>query len=111
VRDGALLLSSSAMATGGSSGPLATGTPPSMAVGLGEVPLVVGLAWQPSGGLDNGDSEEKAAACLSVDKMIAGGGGRSIGENTCCADGGLPNRFYLDLKLDSSILFGFLHGD
>jgi hypothetical protein len=75
VRDGALLPSSSAMATGGSSGPLATGTPPSMAVGLGEVPLVVGLAWQPSGGLDNGDSEEKAAACLSVDKMIAGGGG------------------------------------
>jgi hypothetical protein len=84
VRDGALLRSSSAMATGGSSGPLATGTPPSMAVGLGEVPLVVGLAWQPSGGLDNGDSEEKAAACLSVDKMIAGGGELYWGKHLMC---------------------------
>jgi hypothetical protein len=44
VRDSALLPSSSTTATGGSSGPVATGRPPSTAVGLGEVLPVVGLA-------------------------------------------------------------------
>jgi hypothetical protein len=39
-------------------------------------------------------------------KTIAGGG--YIGENTGCVEGGLPNRLYLDFKLNSLISLGFL---
>jgi hypothetical protein len=49
------------MDIGGSGGPLATGTPPTVAVDLGEAPPIVGLAQQASVGLGDGGSEGKGS--------------------------------------------------
>jgi hypothetical protein len=48
----------------------------------------------------------KAAAQFLQTKRSPGG--VYIGENTRRVEGGLPNRSYLDLKLDSLISLGFL---
>jgi hypothetical protein len=72
VLDDVLLLSSLVMASSGSGGPLATGTPPVVAVGLREAPLVVGLVRQASGGLGDDGSKAKAAARFLVGNTIVG---------------------------------------
>jgi hypothetical protein len=67
---GVLLPSSSAMNTGGSGGPLATGTPPTAAVDLGEAPPVIGLARQASVGLGDGGSEGKGSSLVFFLQII-----------------------------------------
>jgi hypothetical protein len=59
-----VLPSSSAMDTGSFGGPLATGTPPTVVVDLGEAPPVVGLARKASVGLGDGGNEGKGSDSL-----------------------------------------------
>jgi hypothetical protein len=80
VRDDALLPLRSVMATGGFGGPLATGTPPMVAMGLGEAPPVVGLVQKCSGGLSDGSSKANAVALFLVEKTITREGGGYIGK-------------------------------
>jgi hypothetical protein len=65
------------MDTGGSGGPLATGTPSTVVVDLGEAPSVVSLARQASVGLSDSGSEGKGSSSvffLADNKRSLGGG-------------------------------------
>jgi hypothetical protein len=62
-------------------GALAPGNLPTVAVDLGEPPLVVILVRQALGGLDDDGSKARVAAQFLVDKTIVGEG-VYIGENT-----------------------------
>jgi hypothetical protein len=59
----------------GSSGPLATGTPPTVTVDLGEAPPVVGFAQQASVGLDDGGSKGKGSGSVFFLRIIQDHGG------------------------------------
>jgi hypothetical protein len=59
----------------GSSGPLATGTPPTVTVDLGEAPPVVGFARQASVGLDDGGSKGKGSGSVFFLRIIQIHGG------------------------------------
>jgi hypothetical protein len=96
-----LLPLSSAMDTGGSGGPLATGTPSTVVVDLGEAPSVVSLARQASVGLSDSGSEGKGSSSVFflADNKRSLGEGCLYMENTRHVTQGLHGRFGCDLAL------------